>query len=172
RAAASSGKEVLVSVPVMRLNMAGLARIAQLVHSLGAKRIQFNFPRPVELPAGVVAGPLARLEDAATHIRRASRAAARLGLAVSTEGVPFCHLDKVFHKVPDAVEDWRRFRVDDLDRLTESLDAERSSSRPQPPVCGACRHLRTCPKTWASYQSLFGTSELKPFKSPRPALLK
>jgi len=168
RAAAAAGREVVLNVPVLRRNREGLERVVALAAKLGARRVQFGFPRPVETKEGVEASALARLSDVSPFIRAALNAAARAGLAASTEGVPFCHLDPEQRKGPDAEEDWKRFRVDDLDRLEESLDPRRAGARPEAPACRGCRLRESCPRTWALYLALFGGAELAP-PGPTPA---
>ena len=162
RAAAAAGRQVLLCVPVLRSNREELHRIPALAVRLGAARVQFCFPRPVETVAGVEAEPLARLADVSPHVRAALRAASRLGLPAATEAIPWCHLDPEQRTGPDSGEDWRRFRVDDLDRLSESLDQARPEARPEAPACRNCRQRRRCPRTWALYLALFGSAELAP----------
>ena len=162
RAAVSAGREVVLLVPVLRKNMSRLIPIAALAARLGVRRVQFCFPRPVETAEGVQAEALARLSDAAPRIREALRAAAAAGLAASTEGVPFCHLDAAQRSGPDSEESWPRFRVDDLHRLEAALGDARSGSRPEAPACRGCGVRDSCPRTWASYLALFGGSELTP----------
>ncbi|OGR76325.1 MAG: hypothetical protein A2X40_11115 [Elusimicrobia bacterium GWC2_65_9] len=172
RAAVAAGREVALNVPVLRRNCRRLRLVAALAAKLGVRRVQFCFPRPVETRDGVEASALPRLSDASPHIREALRAAAQAGVPASTEAVPFCHLDSEQRTGPDADEDWRRFRVDDLDRLEESLDPQRPGARPQAPVCRDCRMRDSCPRTWALYLALFGSAELRPFLSAgtaRPA---
>ena len=162
RAAAKAGKEVLLSVPVVRRNMPRLLPVVALAARLGARRVQFGFPRPVETADGPRTGALARLSDAAPLMREALRAAAAAGVAASTEGVPFCLLDGDQRTGPDADEAWDRFRVDDLHRLQESLDPRRAGSRPEAPACRGCAERGACPRTWSSYLALFGSAELTP----------
>jgi predicted NodU family carbamoyl transferase/ferredoxin/MoaA/NifB/PqqE/SkfB family radical SAM enzyme len=162
QALARSGRDVLVTVPLLRRNLAGLGRVVGLVQKLGVKRIQFNFPRPVELAREVKTSPLPRLELAAEYARRAMRLATEHGLTATSEGLPLCHLDPTARHVPDAAEDWRRHRIDDLHLLHESAEAVRRQMRPHAPPCRSCSAREACPKTWALYQELFGTAELRP----------
>lgn len=162
RAAAAAGREVVLNVPVLRRNLSRLVPVAALAARLGVRRVQFGFPRPVETAGGVRAESLARLSDAAPRVREALRAAASAGLAASTEGVPFCHLDPEQRTGPDSGGQWARFRVDDLQRLEEALDPARSGSRPEAPACRGCAVRDSCPRTWALYLALFGSSELTP----------
>lgn len=160
RAAVAAGREAVLNVPVLRRNLAGLAAVAALAAKLGVRRVQFCFPRPVETRDGIETAALARLAGAAPFIQEALRAAARAGLAASTEGVPFCLLAPDQRTGPDSKEDWSRFRVDDLDRLEEALDPVRPGTRPEAPVCRGCRARASCPRTWALYLALFGAAEL------------
>ncbi|MCM2304130.1 MAG: radical SAM protein, partial [Elusimicrobia bacterium] len=162
RAAAAAGREVVLLVPVVRGNLSRLTAVAELAARLGAGRVQFCFPRPVETSGGLRVEALARLSDAAPRIREALRAAAAAGLAASTEGVPFCHLDAEQRTGPDSGGGWARFRVDDLNRLDASLDPARAGSRPEAPPCRGCGARSSCPRTWALYLALFGSSELSP----------
>lgn len=162
RAAVAAGREVVLNVPVVRRNLSRLVPAVRLASRLRARRIQLCFPRPVETPAGPRWEAQARLADAAPLIREALRAASAAGLDASTEGVPFCHLDAGQRAGPDAVGGWDRFRVDDLHRLEESLEASRLGSRPEAPACRGCAVRDSCPRTWASYLALFGSAELAP----------
>ncbi len=162
RAAVTAGREVVLLVPVVRRNLSRLIPVAALAAKLGVRRVQFCFPRPVETAEGVQGDALARLSDAAPRIREALRAAAAAGLAASTEGVPFCHLDAEQRSGPDSAEQWARFCVDDLHRIEESLGPARSGSRPEAPACRGCGVRDSCPRTWALYLALFGSSELTP----------
>lgn len=163
QALAQEGRDVLVLVPVVRGNARDLPRISALVARLGIRRLQFNFPRPVELLGEVATDELLRLTTASAYVRHAARVATTLGLTVTTEGFPFCHLDSQMHSIPDAREDFERHRVDDLHLLHESLTSVRGAARPQPPPCRSCSVRDACPKTWALYEEIFGTAELKPF---------
>jgi carbamoyltransferase len=167
KAAVTAGREVVLLVPVLRRNLSRLLPVAALAAKLGVRRVQFCFPRPVETAGGIQAEALARLSDAAPRIREALRAAAATGLAASTEGVPFCHLDAEQRAGPDSEEKWARFRVDDLNRLEESLASARSGSRPEAPACRGCGVRDSCPRTWAHYLALFGGSELTPLPMTR-----
>ena len=163
RAAVTTGREVVLLVPVVRRNLSRLTALASLAARLGVRRVQFCFPRPVETPAGVQVDALARLSDAAPRIREALRAAEAAGLEASTEGVPFCHLDEADRTGPDSGEKWARFRVDDLHRLDAALDPGRSASRPEAPACRGCGVRVSCPRVWALYLALWGSSELSSF---------
>jgi hypothetical protein len=155
-------RQLLITVPVLRRNLRALGAIAALARKLGATRIQFAFPRPVELRDRVVTEPLPRLAPAAAAVRAAARLAAQLGMAVSTEAFPLCHLPPELHGAPDATEDFARHRVDDLHLLHESFADARRSQRPEPPPCRSCSARARCPKTWALYLELFGSDELTP----------
>jgi carbamoyltransferase len=161
RVAVGAGRQVLLHVPVLRRNYQELPRIAVLAANLGASRVTFSFPRPVETPEGVQAEPLERLAVVAPYVREALRDSAKSGLCAATEGIPFCHLDAEQRVGPDSGRDWTRFRVDDLDRLEPFLDPGRGASRPEAPACRRCRERRACPRTWALYLALFGSDELR-----------
>lgn len=162
KALAQSGRQVLVTVPVLRQNLRALAGAAALAKHLGATRVQFNFPRPVELPGRVLTDAVPRLALAALAVRQAARVAAQHGLAVTTEAFPLCVLPPELHGSPDATEDWARHRVDDLHLTHDALDAVRATQRPEPPPCRGCSARARCPKTWALYLELFGSGELRP----------
>ncbi|RJO66104.1 MAG: radical SAM protein [Myxococcales bacterium] len=162
RALVKAGVDVMANVPILRRNVKDLEKLPLLVQKMDARRLQFSFPRPVELRDRVVVEPLIRLADASETLRAAMRIARSLGLDVTTEGVPLCHLASEFHGAPDAAEDWRRFRVDDLHLTHESLHEERQRARPLPPVCRRCRLADRCPRTWALYMEMFGTGEFIP----------
>lgn len=155
-----SGRDVLASVPVLAGNQRQLGGIVQLGQKLGIKRIQFNFPRPVELNDRVITQPLPRLSTAAAYVAKAAELAQRAGMTVSTEAFPFCHLPPQLRSTPDATEDWTRHRIDDLHLTHESVGNVRKSQRPDPPPCRTCSVREQCPRTWALYLELFGSEEL------------
>lgn len=162
QALARSGRQLLVTVPVLRQNLRSLAGVVAFAKHLGATRVQFNFPRPVELPGRVVTDAVPRLAHAALAVRQAAGVAAKHGVAVTTEAFPLCVLPPQLHGSPDATEDWGRHRVDDLHLTHDALDAVRGTQRPEPPPCRGCSARDRCPKTWALYLELFGSGELRP----------
>lgn len=162
QALARSGRQLLVTVPVLRQNLRQLASVVVLAQRLGVRRVQFNFPRPVDLPDRVVADAVPRLAHAALAVRQAARVAAQHGITVTTEAFPLCVLPEELHGSPDATEDWSRHRVDDLHMLHDALDAVRGTQRPEAPACRECSARDRCPKTWAAYLELFGSGELRP----------
>ena len=155
------GAEVWVTVPVMRGNAVHLHRVVALVSKFGLSRVQFSFPRPVELPHTVRNEELLRLSDAARAVNRAAAYAARVGVKVSTEGFPLCLLDVSLHGTPDVSEDFSRHRIDDLGIVHDEFDGVREKMRPLALPCRECRLRESCPKTWALYLEMFGTGELK-----------
>lgn len=162
KALAASGRQLLVTVPVLRQTLRGLATTVAFAKHLGAARVQFNFPRPVELADRVVTDAVPRLAHAALAVRQAAKVAAQQGVRVTTEALPLCALPPELHGSPDATEDWARHRVDDLHLTHDALDAVRATQRPDAPPCRACSARERCPRTWALYLELFGSGELRP----------
>ncbi|MBI4677501.1 MAG: 4Fe-4S dicluster domain-containing protein [Elusimicrobia bacterium] len=156
-----AGKAVLVTVPVLRRNLGRLEAFAALLKKLGAPRVQFNFPRPVQLARGVVIEPLPRLSDAAEAVRRGARAALGAGLKVSTEGLPLCLLDADLRPGAESAGAWERFRADDLNGLHDGLGSQ-IQDRPEPRACRRCGLRKKCPRTWPLYLEIFGSGELRP----------
>jgi carbamoyltransferase len=163
-----AGTDVLVNVPVLSHNLRDLARVAALVRKTGVRRLQLGFPRPIELPRGLGVAEVPRLAHAAPYVRKAIQEARRLGLEVSTEAIPFCHLDETSWSTPDADEDFARYRVDDLHLGHDSLATVRPAARPEAVPCRGCDVRARCPKTWGLYQELFGTGELEPIRRAPP----
>lgn len=162
KALAATGRQLLVTVPVLRQNLRSLAATVAFAKHLGATRVQFNFPRPVELPGRLLTDAVPRLAHAALAVRQAARVAAQHGVAVTTEAFPLCVLPPELHGSPDASEDWARHRVDDLHLTHDALDAVRPTQRPDAPPCRGCSARDRCPKTWALYLEIFGSDELRP----------
>ncbi len=156
-----AGKHVLSSVAVQRKNLRRLETVPALLYRFGVRHIQFNFPRPVEMPRSVVMEPLARLSDVSGAVRRARRAALALGMEVSTEGIPYCHLDQDARERTESAGAWDRFRVDDLEFIHDKFGSQLRGGRPEPPVCRGCSARRDCPRTWSLYLEIFGSSELR-----------
>jgi predicted NodU family carbamoyl transferase/ferredoxin len=161
-ALARAGRVSQVTVPLLRSNLRGLGAVVAMLAKLGVKRVQFGFPRPVELREGVMIDELPRLEVASVYLRQALALAARSGLAVTTEAVPFCHLPPEARGGGEAAQDWSRHRVDDLHVLHESAAVARGTQRPDPPPCRGCAARDACPRTWALYLELVGSDELRP----------
>lgn len=155
---------LLVSIPVLRENMGKLLRTVLLLSKMGVKNVQFNFPRPLDLADEIYNKNLPRLKEASPRINRAMALAKKYGMNVSCEALPFCRLKEEFRFIPDAKENWRKHRIDDLHILHESLLDERSKARPVSVVCRECKYIESCPKTWALYQQLYGSEEFRPLK--------
>jgi predicted NodU family carbamoyl transferase/ferredoxin len=162
QALARAGRVSQVTVPLLRGNLRGLGGVVAMLAKLGVKRVQFGFPRPVELRDGVMIDEVPRLEVASAYLRQAMALAARSGLAVTTEAVPFCHLPPEARGGGEAAQDWSRHRVDDLHVLHESVATARATQRPDPPPCRGCAARDACPRTWAMYFELVGSDELRP----------
>ncbi|MEZ4410795.1 MAG: carbamoyltransferase C-terminal domain-containing protein [Polyangiales bacterium] len=162
QALARSGKQLLVTIPLLRGNLRALTAIVALAHKLGARRAQFNFPRPVELTDRVELSQVPRLTLAAQALRPAALAALKQGMTVTTEAVPACLLPEELRASTDAREDFSRHRIDDLRVLHESVDEVRPTQRPLPPPCRGCSARERCGRTWALYLELFGSGELRP----------
>ncbi len=158
----ASPAELILTIPVLRANASGLRRAVLAAKKLGTQRVQFVFPRPVELTHAVVTGPLLRLEVASQLVRQAADFAEQQGMGVATEGFPLCHLHERFHDTPDATESFGRHRIDDLTVLHEERATSLSKMRPEAAPCRGCTLAARCPKTWAMYFELFGTDELRP----------
>jgi MoaA/NifB/PqqE/SkfB family radical SAM enzyme len=156
----------LVTVAVLAANLDELEATSELVHGLGLRRIQFNFTRPVRVEGRYHPELLARLDDAGPAIRAAMRRARALGLAASTEAVPLCQLEPEDRPAAETARDFVDVRVVDLHRRHESFADHHRQVRPLAPECAECSARERCPTTWAAYQELFGTSELKPLAEP------
>lgn len=154
----------LVSVAVLAANLHELIACAELVHELGLRRIQFNFTRPVQVDGVWRTDVLARLDDAGPHIRAALARARSLGLLASTEAVPLCQLDPEDRPAAETARDFVDVRVVDLHRRHESFADHHREVRPLAPECAGCSAANVCPTTWAAYQRLFGTAQLRPLR--------
>lgn len=164
-AALRAGLAVFVSVPILRANAAQLDRIVRVVARLKVGRVHLQFPRPVERDDGVHTEHLLRLADAAAALDAVLPLCRELGLVVTTEGFPLCHLDPSLHGTPDATEDFGRHRIDDLGLVWDDVAEQRQGMRPDLAPCRACALADRCPKTWALYPELFGTGELRPLEA-------
>ncbi|MBI5622559.1 MAG: radical SAM protein [Elusimicrobia bacterium] len=160
----NAGKSVLVTVPVLARNLERLSSVPVLLAKLNVTRVQFNFPRPVQLPRDAVFEPLVRLSDASRAVAEAARLAQGSGLAVSTEGLPLCLLPERLRSGAETAKTWDRFRADDLNGVHETL-GEQIARRPEPPACRSCSLTERCPKTWPLYLEAFGSGELKTVKA-------
>ena len=161
----------LVSVSILAANLGELLATVELVADLGLRRIQFNFTRPVRVDGRWRTDPLARLDDAGPPLRDALRRARALGIAASTEAVPLCQLDPEDRPAAETARDFVDVAVVDLHRRHASFAAHHREVRPLPDGCVQCCVAGVCPTTWAAYQKLFGTGELRPLASPDAAAM-
>lgn len=161
---ARAGKVLQASVPLLRSNLKGLGAVVAMLSKLGVRRVQFNFPRPVELRDRVLLDEVPRLSVAAPYLRHALTLAQRAGIAATTEAVPFCHLPPEARGGGEVGQDWSRQRVDDLHLLHDALDRVRETQRPEAPPCRECVARQACPRTWALYLELVGSDELRPIR--------
>ncbi|MFO0630640.1 MAG: hypothetical protein U0325_34120 [Polyangiales bacterium] len=145
QALARAGRVSQVTVPLLRSNLRGLGAVVAMLTKLGVKRVQFGFPRPVELRDGVMIDEVPRLEVAGAYLRQALALAARSELAVTTEAVPFCHLPPEARGGGEAAQDWSRHRIDDLHVLHTSVAAARATQRPDAPAVPRMRRARRVP---------------------------
>jgi len=164
------GIGVLVVVPVLKSNLGELNMLVRLLASLQVSNIQFNFPRPVFSEDRWRLDNLPRLAEASVAAEAAMRLAALLGMSVSSEAFPFCHLAPQFRRGPDSDEDFSRHVIVDLHISHADAGVQRRQGRPYAEICQACAVKSACPVTWAAYQDLFGTSELWALKSAEEEL--
>lgn len=160
----------LVSVGVLAANLGELTDVVDLVADLGLRRIQFNFTRPVCVDGVWRTEPLARLDEAGPAIRAALRRARERGVAAGTEAVPLCHLDPDDRPGAERASDFVDVRVVDLHRRHASFARHHRQVRPRGPDCPSCALVDRCPTTWAAYQQLFGTDELRPLATADAAV--
>lgn len=160
--AAAARVDLLVSVPLLRSTLRSLPAALTLARKAGANRVQLGFPRPVELTDRLVVDDIPRLADVGPALARVLPLAEQLGLTLSTEALPYCHLPAALHGSPDATEDWTRHRIDDLHLVHDAVSDVRRTQRPDPPPCRACAARDVCPRTWALYLEVFGSDELRP----------
>lgn len=156
----------LVTVAVLAANLAELVATVELIAALGLTRVQLNFTRPVRVDGRWRTDVLARLDDAGPSIRAALGRARALGLASSTEAVPLCQLDPEDRPAAESARQFVDVAVVDLHRRHASFAAHHREVRPLAPACSTCSVADICPTTWAAYQQLFGTDELRALAAP------
>jgi len=156
----------LVTVAVLAANLDELVACAELVADIGLRRVQFNFTRPVRVDGRWRTEVLAGLDEAGLAIRSALARARALGLQASTEAMPLCQLDPDDRAAAETARDFVDVQVVDLHRRHASFASHHRQVRPHAPQCGRCAVAQVCPTTWAAYQELFGTSELRPLTAP------
>ncbi|MCB9787653.1 MAG: radical SAM protein [Deltaproteobacteria bacterium] len=130
-----------VRVPVVRRNHVLLVEIVDELARLGVRRATFELPRPVKVGPAWQVGALVRMDDAAPFLRDALARAEAMGLEARTIGFPLCQLGA---------------------RGTTQARRDVASTGPAAAVCEGCAALEACPRTWGSYQQVFGTWELRP----------
>jgi len=161
----STRAPLMVTVPVIRRNHTALTHIVRFLHGEGVTRIQLNFSRPVKVGPQWNTEVLVSLDECSGFIREALREARRLGISGETEAVPLCHLDPEDAFGADMVEDFSRHQVVDVHRVESDLTDHRETMRPRAEPCARCAVADRCPRTWAAYQQLYGTWELRPFST-------
>jgi MoaA/NifB/PqqE/SkfB family radical SAM enzyme len=160
----------LVTIPILAANLGELVAMVELVATLGLRRVQLNFTRPVQVDGRWRTELLARLDEAGPSIRAALHRARELGLESSTEAVPLCQLDPEQRSAAETAQQFVDVAVVDLHRRHASFADHHREVRPLAPACSSCAVAEICPTTWAAYQQLFGTDELRPlasFEAPR-----
>jgi MoaA/NifB/PqqE/SkfB family radical SAM enzyme len=157
----------LVTVPVLAKNQHELVATTELIAELGLRRVQLNFTRPVQVEGRWRTDVLARLDEAGPAIRAALARARALGLAASTEAIPLCQLDPEDRPAAERAQQFVDVAVVDLHRRHASFAAHHREVRPLAPACSTCSLAQTCPTTWAAYQELFGTEELRPLTASK-----
>ena len=161
------GVALMVTVPVVKRNYLKLPEIAEMLGGLGVTRIQYNFSRPVLVGPEWQTKVLVRLDEASPLIREGLRRARAIGMVAETEAVPLCHLDPDDSGGADVHEDFGRHAVSDVHRRSDDLTDHRQTQRPVAEPCETCAVQSRCPRTWAAYQMLFGTWELRPLTASR-----
>jgi len=151
----------LVTIAVLAANLAELVAMVERIAELGLRRVQLNFTRPVRVDGRWRTELLARLDDAGPPIRAALARARALGLAASTEAIPLCQLDPADRPAAETARQFVDVAVVDLHRRHSSFAAHHREVRPLAPSCSTCSVADRCPTTWAAYQQLFGTDELR-----------
>gem|GEM_PF-5796091 len=159
------GVNVLTVVPVLKSNLSELNLLVRLLASMNVRNIQFNFPRPVYAEERWWLDNLPRLSEASRVVRPAMKLADSLGLAVSSEAFPFCHLNPQFRSGPDADENFSRHVIVDLHISHADAGIQRRHGRPYAEVCASCAAAASCPVTWRAYQEIYGADELRALKS-------
>jgi len=153
-----------LNIPLVRANEDRLSRMVSLAATLGVKRIQFNFQRPISTEDGGSPQSATRLQRIKERLHIALEKAHEMGMACTTEGIPFCILDGFSNLASDRFDKVApsAIRIDDLHRTTEDLNSLRHQYRSPPSACSSCREIETCPITWSSYLEQVGTDELQP----------
>lgn len=159
------GLPLMVTVPVVKRNVMRLPEIAEMLAELGVGRVQYNFSRPVKVGPEWQTKVLVRLDEASPMIREGLRRARALGMVAETEAVPLCHLDPDDQGGADVHEDFGRHAVSDVHRQASDLSDHRQTQRPVAKPCEGCAAKARCPRTWAAYQMLYGTWELRPIRA-------
>jgi MoaA/NifB/PqqE/SkfB family radical SAM enzyme len=159
---------LLVTVPVVRENLAHLPETVRLAALLGVRRVQVNFPRPTSRPDGSTSlEALPELAEASAAARKSLALARSLGLDGSTEGFPLCALDPADRDAASRAADVRSHLVSDVhhERLVPLPDLRRGLLV-KPPSCAPCRLLDACPGVWRAWLDARGPSELRPVQTP------
>ena len=160
----------LVTIAVLAANLHELVAMVERTAELGLRRVQLNFTRPVRVDDRWRTDVLARLDHAGPSIRAALHRADALGLACSTEAIPLCQLDPEHRAAAETARQFVDVAVVDLHRRHASFASHHREVRPLAPACSTCAVAAVCPTTWAAYQQLFGTDELRPLADPHDPL--
>jgi MoaA/NifB/PqqE/SkfB family radical SAM enzyme len=166
---ASAGVITHLNVPVVQANVETLPEIVARAAQLGARRIQFNFQRPIPTEHGGSPETGTRLDQLKAPLFEALETADTLGVVATTEGIPFCVLGPFQDRASDSWESENppSVRIHDLHRQTEDISNLKEKYRAPAPRCAPCHRVDRCPITWSTYLELHGDGELEPFRSPR-----
>lgn len=161
----------MVTVPILRANLEHLEATVERLARMGVAQVQFGFTRPVRVDGEYPSDLLVRLDEAGPKVRAATARARELGLLTSTEAVPLCHLDPADWPGAERPEFFVDVRVTDLHRRHESFADHQRQNRPQGERCGVCSLAPRCSTTWAAYQQLHGSDELRAVAGDPPTKL-
>lgn len=160
RNAAASGLPVVTNSVVTRGNTEDLPALVALLGRLGVRRAQLAFVHPVGTAAVEFDAVVPRLPDVSAALVRARAVALAAGVALVTEGVPYCFLRGMEEMCVEAlipattvvemrgeVCDYSRWRV--------------AEGKAHGPPCAGCAARARCEGPWREYPERFGWAEFE-----------
>lgn len=141
RSRVQAGVPVRATIRLMQGNLRQVGGLVGMAQKLGLKQVRVEIAAPIELTDRVLTDQSPRLSIASLYVRQAIATGQRVGVAVTTKGLPLCQLPP---------------------ELRAAAAAPDAALRVDPPPCRGCSVRARCERPSSLYLELFGSSELTP----------
>jgi len=150
---------------ITRANLGDLPALVELLGSVGVRHAQLAYVHPVGTAATMFAEVVPRLPEVVAPVRAARAVAARFGLRLVTEAIPYCFLQGMEELAVE--ENIPQTTVVDLDGQCADFSAWRvGAGKAHGEPCATCARRQACEGPWREYPEAFGWSEFTPLRTP------